>query len=244
MGSQRDAGKFAGIIDEAIKAGQCPEMIIVGVNGLGGGRNTFPGSQYADYKDGSLPMESVIINDLLPHIDQTYRTLGVREGRALEGFSMGGAGALMLAFRYPDLFGAVTAIGPGLLSPEGEGTVAWAYQEGAYKGDEAYWRQYDPQTVVQKNADQIRGRMFIRLISGEVEGNFTYTRTKDLCSTMDDLKIDYEYVRPGETGHNYVKVYDAMPDGYKFYGKAFGNFQAGENRRPIQSGALRASEIH
>ncbi len=221
-GSQRDCGKFVEVTDQAIRAGKCPEMLIVGVNGLGGSKE-FPGSQYSDWKDGSLPMESVLVKDLLPHLDKTYRTLGTRESRAVEGFSMGGHGALHLAFRHPDQFGVVTAIGPALIRPgDGGQRVQWVYEKGAYKGDQAYWRTHDPLTVAEKDAEKIRGKLFIRLITGEVEGNFTHRRTVELSKTLEKLKIEHEFVRPGETGHNYVKVYEAMPKGYEFYGKAFG----------------------
>ncbi len=222
-GSQRDCGKFVEVTDKAIRDGKCPEILIVGVNGLGGS-NEFPGSQFSDWKDGSLPMESVIVKDLLPHIDKSYSTLGTREGRALEGFSMGGHGALHLAFRHPDLFGVVTAIGPALIMPgDGGNRVQWVYEKGAYKGDKEYWLAHDPLTVVEKNAEKIRGKMFIRLITGEVEGNFTHRRTVELSEKLKTLKMEHDFVRPSETGHNYVKVYDAMPKGYEFYMKAFGN---------------------
>ncbi len=232
-GSQRDCGKFVEVTDKAIRDGTCPEMIIVGVNGLGGS-NEFPGSQYSDWKDGSLPMESVIVKDLLPHIDKTYRTLGTREGRALEGFSMGGHGALHLAFRHPDLFGVVTAIGPALIVPgDGGNRVQWVYEKGAYKGDKEYWLAHDPLTVAEKNAGRIRGKMFIRLITGEVEGNFTHRRTVELGKALEKLKIEHEFVRPGETGHNYAKVYEAMPKGYEFYAKAFGKLTPKAKEPPV-----------
>lgn len=48
--------------------------------------------------------EDVIINDLIPHIDKSYRTLAKREGRAIAGLSMGGLGALKFGLRYPQLF--------------------------------------------------------------------------------------------------------------------------------------------
>ncbi len=232
-GSQRDCGKFVEVTDKAIRDGKCPEMIVVGVNGLGG-NHEFPGSQYSDWKDGSLPMESVIVTDLLPHIDTAYRTLGTREGRALEGFSMGGHGALHLAFRYPDLFGVVTAIGPALIMPgDGGNRVQWVYEKGAYKGDKEYWLSHDPLTVVEKNVEKIRGKMFIRLITGEVEGNFTHRRTVELSKALEKLKIERDFVRPGETGHNYVKVYEAMPKGYEFYAKALGKLTPQAKEPPV-----------
>lgn len=39
-----------------------------------------------------------------PHIDATQRTIASREGRAIQGMSMGGFGSLKLALKYPDLF--------------------------------------------------------------------------------------------------------------------------------------------
>jgi S-formylglutathione hydrolase FrmB len=48
--------------------------------------------------------EDCIIKDLIPHVDEHYRTIAKREGRAITGLSMGGYGALTLGLRHPDLF--------------------------------------------------------------------------------------------------------------------------------------------
>jgi S-formylglutathione hydrolase FrmB len=48
--------------------------------------------------------EDCVIKDLIGHIDSTYRTIAEREGRAINGLSMGGYGALMLGLRHPDMF--------------------------------------------------------------------------------------------------------------------------------------------
>jgi putative tributyrin esterase len=48
--------------------------------------------------------EDFIIKDLIGHVDATYRTIAKREGRAINGLSMGGYGGLMLGLRHPDLF--------------------------------------------------------------------------------------------------------------------------------------------
>ncbi len=89
-GSQRTGSEFISFLDAAIKKKQAPEMIAVLVNGRG---EQF----WNDSFDGERPVESVIIKDLIPHIDQTYRTFAKREGRAVEGFSMGGYGPPILA---------------------------------------------------------------------------------------------------------------------------------------------------
>ena len=51
--------------------------------------------------------EDCMINDLIPHVDATYRTIAAREGRAINGLSMGGYGALMLGLKHPDMFCAI-----------------------------------------------------------------------------------------------------------------------------------------
>jgi S-formylglutathione hydrolase FrmB len=48
--------------------------------------------------------ESYIIDDVIMHIDKTYRTVKDRKGRVITGLSMGGHGALYLSARHPDLF--------------------------------------------------------------------------------------------------------------------------------------------
>jgi enterochelin esterase-like enzyme len=59
--------------------------------------------------DNELPVVSIIINELIPHIDAKYRTDTNCGNRSISGFSMGGAGALDYAVKYPDLFSSVTA---------------------------------------------------------------------------------------------------------------------------------------
>jgi enterochelin esterase-like enzyme len=57
--------------------------------------------------------------DLVRHIDTTYRTLPDAEHRAIGGLSMGGHGALQLAFNYPGVFGGVGAHSPALYPDDG-----------------------------------------------------------------------------------------------------------------------------
>jgi S-formylglutathione hydrolase FrmB len=60
---------------------------------------------WAESKDDQKNQwEDHMIKDLVSHIDATYRTIAAREGRAINGLSMGGFGALMLGLRHPDMF--------------------------------------------------------------------------------------------------------------------------------------------
>jgi endo-1,4-beta-xylanase len=95
-GDQRSGVAFVEQLAAATRAGKAPAMIVVLVNGM---RDSF----YNDSKDGKWPVESVIVKELIPHIDKTYRTIARRELRAVEGYSMGGYGAAHLGFKYPDV---------------------------------------------------------------------------------------------------------------------------------------------
>jgi putative tributyrin esterase len=48
--------------------------------------------------------DDFITKDLIGHVDANYRTIAAREGRAINGLSMGGFGGLTLGLRHPDLF--------------------------------------------------------------------------------------------------------------------------------------------
>ena len=59
---------------------------------------------YCNFYDGSYNYMDMFVNELVPHIDATYRTLADREHRALIGYSMGGFGAMVLPMKHPEVF--------------------------------------------------------------------------------------------------------------------------------------------
>ncbi len=56
--------------------------------------------------------DEAIVEELIPWVDQTYRTLTDRESRAVGGLSRGASWAFHLAFSHPELFGAVGGHSP------------------------------------------------------------------------------------------------------------------------------------
>ena len=57
------------------------------------------------------------MNDLIPHVDATYRTLSQREGRLVGGYSMGGYGALRYVLAYPQTFAGAIVLSPAVYTP-------------------------------------------------------------------------------------------------------------------------------
>ncbi|MBC8356137.1 MAG: prolyl oligopeptidase family serine peptidase [Planctomycetes bacterium] len=86
------------------------EVILVYPNGFHSG--------YMDHHDGKIMIESMIIKELIPRVDERYRTVALRGGRAVHGFSMGASGSLKFAIKYPDLFCAAVAYGGGAVDLE------------------------------------------------------------------------------------------------------------------------------
>lgn len=65
------------------------------------------------YNGGALgppEYETYVVDQLIPLIDEHFRTLGDRAHRAIAGVSMGGYGAMMIAARHPDLFADAASI--------------------------------------------------------------------------------------------------------------------------------------
>ncbi len=211
-GYQSGASLFARLADEAFAAGKAPAMIVVGVNGRRIG-------SWVDTFDGQSPVQSVMIEELIPHIDATYRTIADRAGRAIEGFSMGGAGAPKIGFKYPELFGTVGIISGALHDFESYSTRGTALQD-IYGGDRDYFEANSPWQVVRANADAIRGRTHVRVAVGDQdqlqEANTAYHQL------LDELHIVHGFtVVPGAT-HNPRQVYTGLGDDtWVFYNESF-----------------------
>ena len=61
--------------------------------------------------------EDYIAKDLISEVDEKYRTIRVRHGRAIAGLSMGGYGAAKLALKYPELFAFAGSLSGALNAP-------------------------------------------------------------------------------------------------------------------------------
>jgi S-formylglutathione hydrolase FrmB len=72
-------------------------------------------SFYINSKDGKVCYEDFLLREFFPFIEKKYRASPGRANRAISGVSMGGYGALHLAFRHPLLFNAVSAHSAALI---------------------------------------------------------------------------------------------------------------------------------
>jgi S-formylglutathione hydrolase FrmB len=101
-------------MDLLIDGGSVDEMIVVVVNG----RNFLGGSFYAN-SPVTGNWEDFVAKDVVRYVDTNYKTLPYPQSRGITGHGMGGTGALNIAMRHPDIFGAVYAISPELWDNQG-----------------------------------------------------------------------------------------------------------------------------
>ncbi|MCG2460863.1 esterase family protein [Flavobacteriaceae bacterium F89] len=64
--------------------------------------------------DGKMKYETYVSKELVAAIDKGYNTVKNRSGRAITGLSMGGHGALYLAFKHQDIYGASGSMSGGV----------------------------------------------------------------------------------------------------------------------------------
>ncbi|NQU45810.1 MAG: esterase [Chlorobium sp.] len=87
-----------------IREGSMEETIIVMPDCM----TRYGGSQYVD-SAGTGNYESYLTEEIIPCVDEALSTMPERPHRAIAGKSSGGFGALRLAMKRPDLFGAAAS---------------------------------------------------------------------------------------------------------------------------------------
>jgi len=126
------------------------------------GRRSF----YINSADGSVRYSDFFLQEFIPHIERKYRIRPGREGRAISGISMGGYGALRLAFAHPELFSAVSAQSAALIT-ESPRQLDAASQTGAPLAgvlapvfgkpiNLAHWNENSPFVLAKRNAIALR----------------------------------------------------------------------------------------
>jgi endo-1,4-beta-xylanase len=191
MGGTQRAGAmfFVPQVKAAIREGVLPPVIVVLVNGM-------VKSFYCDSSDGQRPVESVIVKDLIPHVDATYRTVATREGRVVEGYSMGGYGAAHLGFKYPELFGTVVVDAGALMDPTLSNIPKDGPMFGVFGSDNARRVAEHPRELARTSADKLRNRSHIRIGCGSLDN--LLPRNQELHELLQRLDIEHQYeVVPG-----------------------------------------------
>jgi enterochelin esterase-like enzyme len=127
-------GQAQQTLDRLIREGHIPPAVII-----------MPGSK-SWWVDGyNEAAETAFFEDLMPHIEQTWRVIPEREGRLIGGLSAGGYGTVNFVLEHPEMFAAAAALSPASYVPvppassSGQRHPAYLNAEGNF--DPAKWAE-------------------------------------------------------------------------------------------------------
>jgi S-formylglutathione hydrolase FrmB len=190
-------------------------------------------SFYIDSRDGHRRYEDFFLREFLPQIEKRYRTQAGRASRGIAGISMGGYGAMHLAFRHPELFGSLGAHSAALLEKLPTVTLSDSRQLararilGDVFGsplDPVFWKQNDPLTIARTAS--LAGLQIYFDCGSEDDFGFDAGAVV-LDKTLGSRHIPHEFhLYPG--GHNWVYVADHLPALLQFH---FHVFESASRRR-------------
>lgn len=167
-GNQREGRWMVSRIDRAIREGRMQPVIIVMPHAMPIG--WYLNGRMENAKVTTGPIEDVLIKDLIPYIDSHYRTIATREGRGIEGFSMGGCGTMRLAFKYPDLFCAASSVAGAVVAWDEEPlqrALECTFGSADDPASRAFFEANQPEVFAKQNADRIKqSGMLIRIYVG------------------------------------------------------------------------------
>jgi enterochelin esterase-like enzyme len=190
-------GKVNHIMDRLIAEKKAKPMIIVMERGYARkpGESEMPlrppaagsGAQPPDFRRMFSALEEVFMNDLIPMIDATYRTIPDREHRAMAGLSMGGMQTFIVTLNNLDKFSYI-----GGFSGAGGGFGGAAF---------------DPKTShngVMADADTFNKRVKLLWLGiGTAEGERFYNSVKSYRDALENAGIKTTFYESSGTSHEW-----------------------------------------
>ena len=165
--------------------------------------------------DTTMKYETNVALEIPAYIDAHYRTIASRKARAIAGLSMGGHGALYLAIKHKDFFGAAGSMSGGVdfrSFPDN-----WDIKKylGDYNSNKYLWDK----NVVVNLIDSLQNGD-LKLIVDCGVNDFFIQVNRNLNQKLLDKKIDHDYIeRPGE--HNWPYWNNAIKYQLLFFHRYF-----------------------
>lgn len=176
------------------------------------------GSWYWDSPaDPSFRYETFVSDELVTWVDGRYKTIANREGRAITGLSMGGHGALYLAMRHLDVYGAAGSTAGGVdIRPF---PLNWdmAKRLGSYADHPDQWERHTVINLVHRLTPNS-----LSLIIDCGTSDFFYGVNEQLHRKLLDRNIPHTYIT-GPGAHNWEYWQQSIPYQLLFFNRFFSN---------------------
>ncbi len=173
-------------------------------------------SFYINSHDGKRRYEDFFLQEFLPGVEKRYRAQAGRASRGIAGVSMGGYGALHIAFRHPQLFAAVGANSAALMEKLPNVTAQDSQQMrplrvlGAAFGspfDAVFWIQNDPVTIA-RSANLAGLKIYFDCGSEDDYGFDSGAKALDKLLTSRHIPHEF-HLYPG--GHDWIYFAQHLP---------------------------------
>jgi pimeloyl-ACP methyl ester carboxylesterase len=210
---------MAAYFSAAMARGDLPPCLVVMPNGQAD-------SLWCDSLDGSAPVETILMQEILPLVDTKFRTRVDRRHRLLEGFSMGGFGAGRLGMRHHDQFGAISMLASGPLQatltrddgPALNADLRILLLQRLFDGDQARFLRESPRGMALVYGDAVRAGTKMRIAIGG--DDFTRSANEEFSRYLVSLNIPHEFIMVPSVGHDARKLIDQL--GFNFHREFFG----------------------
>jgi len=210
-----------GLIEDLQRANKVGDFIMVAPEGRGG--------FFINSADGKNRYNDFLVQEFLPQIETHYRITRSRNSRGVTGLSMGGYGALSLAFAYPELFASVSAQSPALitetpsqLNADLQHAGPMAELLGSVFGnpiDVAHWKQNNPFDLARKNQVQLKTQaVYINCGDQDEYGFYTGASKMDKQLTAEGVRHEF-HLYPGRHSAEYFLSH--LGETIQFHWQAF-----------------------
>lgn len=212
-------GEVLHLADKAIQEGTATPMIIVMPDANTGRRG------YMNSPDGDWRYEDFFFEELMPHVEKTYRVKAEKRYRAVAGLSMGGEGAFIFALHHPELFSSACPLSAatGPRSPEDVANMLKRRYSGttitlADTAAKSFYQRYSVLHLVENLAEDQKKSVRWYIDCGD--DDFLYEGNALVHIAMRKKEIPHEYrVRDG--GHTWTYWRASLPHVLAFVSEAF-----------------------
>lgn len=164
--------------------------------------------------DPTMQFETYVSDELVKHIDTYYRTIADAPHRAITGLSMGGHGALFLAWRHPDVFGNCGSMSGGVDITKFPDNWSIKKVLGEYKSNKNLWHSHS----VMGLAETLQPGQNIIIDDGNED--FFYEVNCALHEALLKKGIPHDFtIRPGK--HTWTYWVNSLDYHLLFFSKAF-----------------------
>ena len=148
--------------------------------------------------DQTMKYETYVSKELIESVDKKYNTINNPKGRAITGLSMGGHGALYLAIKHQDIWGASGSMSGGVDIRPFPNNWDISKRLGKYSNNKQNWEENTVINLVSLIKDDLK------IIFDCGNDDFFYQVNQQLHQALLKANVEHDFIeRPGKHNWDY-----------------------------------------